>query len=879
MLELRVEGFLVIIIRLNNMLYKFSLPIIFLLILLGANEVLAQKKTNQYLPVTREQLAADLAKRGITGEQVMRHLDSAFAPPVKQKQIPLKSTNSATTIENISAVCGTQSAWDQYSTIGIPAGTNTPAIYNPSQYPGSNINFFCYPTAVSWGSLLQNTGCPIQPSVSNPTVMALAFDPLPYSGFSNGPKQGRLIRKTFRVDVANCIFNYQYAFLSGGCSSSFEVKVYNQNNSPVIFRSHNSFNCTTTQANCPALIAPVGATCLGLPPGFCSPNDPPQPPGQPDWCPTRSICGYTRSLKAFTLESIDLSAYYNQNVTIEFSNKVCGSGQHLMYTLVGGFCYCSNCNISIDQTITDAKCSQLNGGIDISINGGTGTFTYQWSNGSTQQDISQLASGTYAVTVTDANGCTAEKTFQVNNQASNVAITIGHSNEYCSNQNGSIGITPSGGAAPYQIIWKKNGVIMAGQTGSSLTGLGAGAYEAIVTDANGCENSDGETIQNIQSVIQFNGTISNLACNTTQTGAISLGNPGGGTGPYTYTWLYNGNQTSYNTSTITGIPAGQYQVTVKDSKGCSSSKTFTVGINPCPQNCCLGGKWTGREISWERGRLDKIDMMAEATLPPANEKKGIGSTAIDLETASKISIKRCDSIYKLTQFSTYTFDAGYQCGIQTNGKPCLKQVSVKIKGVTDNSLNGIYPAPIAKYFSTPGDYQVTYYARCGEQICDSCTITIRIEKDCCRDGRWKNAGYQAVNVNPNGSWRYEPVQNLPLQITSPVPTYTAQVAINLVNLNYQCATGCASSYKLVKRNTVSGIETTLIIPAGQTSLSIYTEKDPLLIRLFPICGGKQCGNMLLFKVSCISNNCKTITSGGTGPAGLNPDVKDLKKSN
>ena len=861
------------------MLHKTILWSFLLWLVCQGNQAHAQKKTGQYLPVTREQLSADLAKRGITGEQVKRHLDTAFVLPVKQKQIPLKNTNSATTIENISAACGTQSPWDQYSTIGTPAGTNTPAIYNPLQYPGSNIIFFCNPSAVSWGSLLQNTGCAIQPSGSNPTVMGLAFDPLPYSGFSNGPKQGRLIRKTFRVDVANCIFYYQYAFLSGGCSSSFEVKVYNQNNSPVIFRSHNSFNCTTTQANCPALIAPVGATCLGLPPGPCSPNDPPQPPGQPDWCPARSICGFPRSLKAFSLESIDLSAYYNQDVTIEFSNKICGSGQHLMYTLVGGFCYCSNCNLSIDQTITEAKCGQPNGAIDISINGGTGLFTYQWSNGSTQQDISQLASGTYAVTVTDANGCTAEKTFQVNAQPSDLAITLGHSNEYCSNQNGFISITPSGGVAPYQIKWKKNGVVMAGQTGTSITGLGAGAYEAIVTDANGCENSDGETIQNIQSVIQFNGSISHLTCNTTQTGAISLANPGGGTGPYTYTWLFNGNQTSYNTSSITGIPAGQYQVTVKDSKGCSSSRTFTVGINPCPQNCCLGGKWTGREISWERSRLDKAEMMEEAILPPATEKKGPGNTAIGLEAASKISIKKCDSIYKLTQFSTYTFDAGYQCGIQTNGKPCLKQVSVKIKGVTDNSLDGIYPAPVTQTFPNPGDYLVTYYARCGLQICDSCTIRIRIEKDCCRDGRWKGAGYQAVNVNPNGSWRYEPVQILPLQINSPIPTYTAQVAINLVNLNYQCATGCASSYKLVKRNTVSGIETTLIIPAGQTSLSIYTEKDPLLIRLFPICGGKQCGNMLLFKVSCISNNCKTIISGGNGPTGLNPDVKDLKKSN
>jgi hypothetical protein len=79
--------------------------------------------------------------------------------------------------------------------------------------------------------------------------------------------------------------------------------------------------------------------------------------------------------------------------------------------------------VNSSVTVTDASAfGATNGAVNISVGGGTGAYTYLWSNGATTQDLSGVAAGTYSVTITDANGCTDTETATVD-QPSTVGAT------------------------------------------------------------------------------------------------------------------------------------------------------------------------------------------------------------------------------------------------------------------------------------------------------------------------------------------------------------------------------------------------------------------------------------------------------------------------
>ena len=68
----------------------------------------------------------------------------------------------------------------------------------------------------------------------------------------------------------------------------------------------------------------------------------------------------------------------------------------------------ATCNISISSAVTNTTCNGgSDGSIDLTVAGGSGSYTYSWDNGSTSEDPSSLSAGTYVVTVTDTWGCTA----------------------------------------------------------------------------------------------------------------------------------------------------------------------------------------------------------------------------------------------------------------------------------------------------------------------------------------------------------------------------------------------------------------------------------------------------------------------------------------
>ncbi len=228
-----------------------------------------------------------------------------------------------------------------------------------------------------------------------------------------------------------------------------------------------------------------------------------------------------------------------------------------------------DCAINIDIATIDLACADdANGSIETNISGASEPYTYLWSNGATTASLQNLAAGTYTLSFTDANGCDAEITAEINSP-SPLTGSITSTATSCSNSNdGSIMLSVSGGAGPYTFIWSD------GSNQCDIPNGPAGVYTVIVTDINGC------TFTSSAEISQPDPLLSNVsATGETAAGAndgTASANPMGGTGPYTYLWS-NGS----TDQTITGLPAGTYSVEITDDNGCTSDGTVIVSSFDC----------------------------------------------------------------------------------------------------------------------------------------------------------------------------------------------------------------------------------------------------------------------------------------------------------
>jgi hypothetical protein len=155
---------------------------------------------------------------------------------------------------------------------------------------------------------------------------------------------------------------------------------------------------------------------------------------------------------------------------------------------------------------TNALCSGCNNGTaGVTPAGGTPAYTYLWSNGATTQNVTGLVAGNYSVTVTDANGCIVVKTITIT-QPSVFAASVTGTNVNCfGGNNGTADLTVSGGTTPYSYLWSN------GATTQDLSGLTAGTYSVVVTDANGYTLNRSVTITQ-PTVLAASATNTNVSC-------------------------------------------------------------------------------------------------------------------------------------------------------------------------------------------------------------------------------------------------------------------------------------------------------------------------------------------------------------------------------
>ncbi|MFK8101280.1 MAG: T9SS type A sorting domain-containing protein [Saprospiraceae bacterium] len=228
--------------------------------------------------------------------------------------------------------------------------------------------------------------------------------------------------------------------------------------------------------------------------------------------------------------------------------------------------------IQIDS-LQATTCAIDNGYLAVSVVGGAPPYSYDLGNGANSNAIfSDLAAGTYNLTVSDVNACSTTSEVIVGDSDAPDLQLVSQTNASCNLGNGSIEVSVMGGLSPYQFDWGD------GPTDNSIfTGLTEGNYAITVTDAAACTSIVSVDISN--SGIPAIGTL--MVTDETCLGGNGTINivPTGGLPPYTYEV---GNTT--NTSGFfNNLSAGVYALTLVDAASCVFTQNITivnVGENP-----------------------------------------------------------------------------------------------------------------------------------------------------------------------------------------------------------------------------------------------------------------------------------------------------------
>ena len=305
---------------------------------------------------------------------------------------------------------------------------------------------------------------------------------------------------------------------------------------------------------------------------------------------------YSWSNGANTQDLSGLTAgIYTVTVTDSTSNNSCTGTKTVEITQPAAA-------LAANAVPTNILCFGGNGSVNLTVSGGTGPYTYLWSNGATTEDLASVPAGVYSVTVTDANNCTTPASATVTQPAAALAANAVPTNILCFGGNGAVDLTVSGGTGPYTYLWSN------GATTEDLASVPAGAYSVTVTDANGCTAPANATVTQPSS---FTVTITGPA-------EVCTGSPAtlvAGAGFASYLWS-NG----ATTQSITVSPAltTTYSVTVTNAAGCPATNSFTVTTKDCSQVFCTltQGAW-GNDNGKFNGevRIDTIKRLITAANP------------------------------------------------------------------------------------------------------------------------------------------------------------------------------------------------------------------------------------------------------------------------
>ncbi|NQY10054.1 MAG: T9SS type A sorting domain-containing protein [Flavobacteriales bacterium] len=232
------------------------------------------------------------------------------------------------------------------------------------------------------------------------------------------------------------------------------------------------------------------------------------------------------------------------------------------------------------SAVTNPTCFDVcDGEIEITVTGGTAPYTYVWSNVQTNEDLANLCSGTYTITITDDIGTSIILTETLIEPVEILLTTVQVRQCTCEQSNGEGLVTVTQGLGGWDYLWSAN----ATQTSASLLNVPSGPYEVTVTSqATGCTATAPLPMTDEQApvltIIDFNDATCFGLCDGNAVATVFGGRP-----PYSFQWysgpdLVNDIIIGEEALSIASLCAGvEYTIGITDDTGCYAYNTVTVG--------------------------------------------------------------------------------------------------------------------------------------------------------------------------------------------------------------------------------------------------------------------------------------------------------------
>ena len=226
------------------------------------------------------------------------------------------------------------------------------------------------------------------------------------------------------------------------------------------------------------------------------------------------------------------------------------------------------------QAVLPPVCNgDANASILVSIGNGLPPYQYDFNDGNGFVDANSLPglpAGMYMVDVIDANLCRGNFSFVVEDPPL-LTLSFQETPVSCFGvADGALSAIPAGGTGGYTFRWDT------GNTGASLSALGAGEYSLTLTDASGCNLEQSYSLSQPAEIALSLETTVNVICFGEATGSITA-SAMGGSPPYSYS-LDGAN--FQQVPTFDNLPAGNYAFFVEDNSGCTTSLNTTISEPP-----------------------------------------------------------------------------------------------------------------------------------------------------------------------------------------------------------------------------------------------------------------------------------------------------------